>query len=129
MKMKTRIISLSILAMLTVCLLTVTAASAINPTDAPNKLVGDSLSIHADSTRAYRGQSVRFSGRLTNDYGDGLSGYYGYLTDNGRYMSGPNFGTTSGGNWWESVTFYSTGWHYVAVHCDGMSTGVSVYVY
>ena len=42
MKMKTRMISLSILAILTLCLLNVTAASTSNPTTAPHsKIVTD----------------------------------------------------------------------------------------
>ena len=85
MKMRTRIISLSILAILTVCLLNVAAASATTPTAAPHskivtvvntdskvKLVGTTLSIHASPSRNVNsGGTVYFSGYLTETNGQG----------------------------------------------------------
>jgi len=127
MKMKTRIISLSILAILTVCLLNVAVASATTPTAAP-KLVGDYLSVNYSSSAVYSGGTVYFSGTLTNGYGYGIGGQYGTLYDNGRQMY--SFYTASDGSWGPlSITFNGAGTRYVVVYCDGMSFGATIQVY
>jgi len=128
MKMKTRIISLSILAILTVCLLNVATASATTPTAAP-KLVGDYLSVNYSSTAVYTGGTVYISGTLTNGYGYGLGGYSGYLTSNGYYISNTNFYTNADGSFSAWVTFHAPGTYFIAVNCDGMSFGDTIQVY
>jgi len=127
MKMKTRIISLSILAILTVCLLNVAAVSAATPQPAP-KLVGDTLLIHETQSSIYVGQTVYFSGYLTNYYGNGMNGWYGTLYSNGQPMW--TFYTYSGGSWGPlGITFNAPGTYYVSAYCDGISAGVYVQVY
>jgi hypothetical protein len=128
--MKTRIISLSILAILTVCLLNVAVASATTPTTAPNLVGYDTLYIHCDYNSVPVGSTVYFSGFLTNHHtGYGIGGMPGYLTDNGSHISNTNFCTNTDGTWRMGVTFYGTGTHYVSVNCDGISVGVELQVY
>jgi hypothetical protein len=142
MKMKTRIISLSILAILTVCLLNVAAASATTPTAAPHskivtvvntdskvKLVATTLLIHADRRNVNSGGAVYFSGYLTGTNGHGIGGQTGYITANGQYLSNSNFQTRSDGSWGMWITFYGAGTsRYVAVHCDGLQAGLEIQV-
>jgi len=143
MKMKTRIISLSILAILTVCLLNVAAASATTPTAAPRskivtvvntdskvKLVGTTLSIHASPSRNVKsGGTVYFSGYLTETNGRGIGGQRGTLTANGQQMG--SFQTSSDGSWGPlGITFYGAGTtRHVAVNCDGLQAVLEIQVY
>jgi hypothetical protein len=127
MKMKTRIISLSILAILTVSLLTFTAASATTQTAAP-KLVGNTLLIHASQTYVNSGDTVYFSGYLTETNGYGIGGQYGTLIDNGQQMW--SFHTASDGSWGPlPITFNGAGTRYVAVNCAGQQVGLVIHVY
>jgi len=128
MKMKTRIISLSILAILTACMLNVAVASAATPAAAP-KPVGDTLWVQYSSSAVCSGGTVYFSGTLTNGYGYGLGGYSGYLTGNGYYISNTNFYTNADGSWSVWLTFNTPGAYNIVVNCDGMSSGVWIQVY
>jgi len=127
MKIKTRIISLSILAILTACMLNVAVASAATPQPTP-KLVGDTLSIHASQTYVYSGQTVYFSGYLTNSYGYGMGGMYGNIYDNGRWIG--SFYTASDGSWGPiAITFGSAaGTRYVEAVCDDIPVGLYIQV-
>jgi len=142
MKMNTRIIGLSILAILTVCLLNVAAASATTPTAAPHskiatvvdtdpkvKLVGTALSIHASpSSNVNSGGTVYFSGHLTETNGGGIGGQHGTLTANGQQMW--SFQTASDGSWGPlGITFYGPGTtRNVAVNCDGLQAVLVIHV-
>jgi hypothetical protein len=139
MKMKARIISLSILAILTVCLLNVATASATTPTAAPHstivtntdskvKLVGTTLSIHASpSSNVNSGGTVYFSGYLTETNGHGIGGQHGTLTANGQQML--SFQTASDGSWGPlGITFYGAGTRNVAVNCDGLQAVLEIQV-
>jgi hypothetical protein len=141
MKMRTRIISLSILAILTVCLLNVAAASATTPTAAPHsktvtvvntdsavKLVGTTLLIHADRTSVNSGGAVYFSGHLTDTNGNGIGGQSGTLTANGQQML--SFQTAPDGSWGPlGITFYGAGTRTVAVNCGGLQAVLEIQVY
>lgn len=141
MKMRTRIISLSISAILTVCLLNVAAASATTPTAAPHskiatvvntdskvKLVGNTLLLHADRSNVNSGGTVYFSGYLTDTNGHGIGGQYGTLTANGQQML--SFQTASDGSWGPlGITFYGAGTRNVAVNCDGLQAVLEIQVY
>jgi hypothetical protein len=141
MKMRTRIISLSILAILTVCLLNVAAASATTPTAAPHskiatvvntdskvKLVGNTLLLHASpSSNVNSGGTVYFSGYLTDTNGHGIGGQHGSLTANGQQMW--SFQTASDGSWGPlGITFYGAGTRNVAVNCDGLQAVLEIQV-
>jgi len=80
MKMKTRMISLSILALLTICLLTVAAASPSNPAAAPHSKIVTGIKTQQQTTltltaptRAKLGESFSYGVSLTAG-GTGVGG-------------------------------------------------------
>jgi hypothetical protein len=74
-------------------------------------------------------QNIQVSVHITDNYGNPLAGMPGFLTSNGYVISRTNFVTDQYGNAYLSIYFYTTGAHYIAANCDGLSPGVYVYAY
>jgi ABC-type oligopeptide transport system substrate-binding subunit len=151
MKKETRIISLSILAVLTLCLLNVAAASNI-PTAVPHSTIvtgvktdvnvkqsPSTLTINAASGNSINGSvTITFSGRLTDANSNGIGGQTGYLTesDNGLFwvtMGGTNFTTKADGSWSVPAQFHKSflpgrNYKYIAANCDGLSAQTMIKV-
>ena len=136
MNMKTRMISLSILALLTLCLLNVAAASPTNPTAAPHsKTVPGVKAQYYTITftapiQVETYQHFDVSGRLTAD-GMGVSGAHidiQRLTPSGWITFGNGYTTDSYGNYYGWASLYPpTGETYVRVVYDGV-VGVSLLI-
>jgi hypothetical protein len=150
MKKETRIISSPILAVLTLCLLNIAAASTIATatphstivtgvkTDVNVKQSPATLTINAASGNSINGSiTITFSGRLTDANGNGIGGQSGYLTESGNSVTwvtldGTNFQTKADGSWSVPVQF-SKGlpghnYKYIAAHCDGLSAETMIKV-
>jgi hypothetical protein len=125
MRMKTRMISLSILAILTLCLLNVAAASTSDPTTAPHsKKVTDataqqptSITITAYPKQVKVGQDFDITGRLTSG-NTGLGNkliYHDFRDDNGTWWWDWNVTTIADGSFTDSMYYDSggVGTHYL----------------
>ncbi len=118
MKIKTRMVSLSVLALLTLCLLNVTAASTTNPAAAPHsKIVTDvkaqqptSITLTDYPKQVKVGQNFDIKGRLTSG-NTGLGNklvYHSYYNNSTWYWEW-NFTTNADGSFDASMWYDSTG--------------------
>jgi len=131
MKMKTRIIGLAILALLTLCLLNVAAASTTNPATAPHSKIVTDVKGQQPTTLTFTSpaqvkvnESYTVSGSLTSG-GTGVSGatinfQYQYL-DSGRWVTLWTDTTNSNGNIADKVAAHQTGDHHNRLTYDGNS--------
>jgi hypothetical protein len=136
MKMKTRIISLSILAILTVCLLNVAAASATAA--APHRTIITAVKTHVnvkqaagiiiytDTPTINSGDTITFYGMLYDTNGNGIGGQSGtlsYLSSGmSTWQTATTFTTQSNGNWSARGSFTAaSGDYWFAAQCDGAS--------
>jgi len=118
MKTKTRMISLSILALLTLCLLNVAAASTTNPATAPHsKIVTDvkaqqptSITLTDYPKQVKVNQTFDITGRLTSgNTGLGNKLIYHSIRDNGKWYWDWNFTTNADGSFDDSMSFPGVG--------------------
>lgn len=127
------------LAILTVCLLNVAAASATTPTAAPHSTIvtvvntdskvkqgAATLTINPDQSNVLIGGTVHLSGYLTDINGNGIVGQSGWLTYNGQNIA--SFKTNALGFWEAAATFHAAGTYYITTVCDGLSASTMIQV-
>ncbi|MGB8310968.1 MAG: hypothetical protein WCE81_03770 [Halobacteriota archaeon] len=140
MKKETRMISLSILAILTLCLLNVATASTINPATAPrSKIVTDvkakqthyELTFNAPQV-VYYARTFNVSGTLTAD-GTGVSGAHIDSQEQnpklgGWWTFGNGYTTDSNGNYYGWMELGDRGEHFIRANYDAIVAGDSVMI-
>jgi len=124
MKKETRMISLSVLSILTLCLLNVTAASPSNHATATNvkATIPTTLTFNCP-TQAKVNKSIDYSLSLTSG-GTGVSGaiiHTQYLEANGQWTTLGTHTTDSNGNFAGIFIMYATGVYTYRVTYDGDS--------
>jgi len=129
MKMKTRMISLSVLAILTICLLNVTAASPSNPTTASYTKIVTDVKAQQPTTLTFTAPAqakvnewFNVSGSLTAG-GTGVSGALINIQQlwQGKWNTFGNFTTDSDGIFVGTISSPATGYVQNRVTYDGNS--------
>jgi hypothetical protein len=128
--MKMRMISLSILTILTLCLLNVTAASTSTSITVPHsKVVPEATALQPTKITITNyppkqvkvGQDFDVTGRLTagnTGLGNKLV-YHDYRDNNGTWWWTWNFTTNADGSFTDSFHYETPGTHYLSYYFDG----------